>query len=59
MSKPYIPQPSVEVVMRQLAIYLSQIYRVKIIYTIQHTNGNYECNEIANPDDLGRKNNHD
>ena len=31
--------------------YLVRLFRVKIIYTIQHTNGNYECVEIANPDE--------
>jgi membrane-anchored glycerophosphoryl diester phosphodiesterase (GDPDase) len=51
MSKVYIPQPTVEEMMKSYTEYLVRIFRVKIIYTIQHKNGNYECVEIANPDE--------
>lgn len=50
MSKVYIPQPTVEEVMKSFSEYMARLYRVKIIYTIQHLNGNYECVEIGNPD---------
>ena len=50
MSYLHIPPPTVEEFMRSMTEHLAKLYRVKIIYTIQHTNGNYECVEIANPD---------
>jgi hypothetical protein len=54
MSYPYIPPPTVEEFMQTITEKLARIYRVKIIYTIQHINGNFECVEIANPDERNK-----
>ena len=53
MGTVYIPAPTVEEVMRSFSEHMARLYRVKIIYTIQHLNGNYECVEIANPEKEG------
>lgn len=52
MSRPYITVPTVEKVMSDIANHLALIYRVSISYRIQHTNGDYECAEIENPNEL-------